>query len=360
MKENPHICMVGSSFTVRGGMTSVCKQLSAHEFGHGIRIHYVPTHEFGSKPHRCRVFALGFFRVLGLLLTGRADLLHLHMSERGSFYRKYMIHRLAKLFGKPDVVHMHGADFLEFYRDSSGANQERIRRMLRECDRVIVLGKYWDRVVHEIAPEAKTLVINNAVSIPAGTVHWDEQETRLCYMGVLIPRKGVRDLLDAMAILLGREDLPRKISLTVAGSGQEEEALKNQCRTLGIQDRVRFLGWTGGGDKEALLLRSHCFILPSSNEGLPVTILEALSCGLPVVSTDVGSIGEAVKPGENGLFVPVHDPAALAEAIFRTIQSKAQWTRFSQNARHTAEARFSEDQLFDQMERLYCALLEEK
>ena len=358
MKENPHICMVGSAFTVRGGMTSVCKQLSSHTFGHGIQVTYIPTHEFGPKIHRCFVFLAGYLRVLGLLLSGRADLIHMHMSERGSFYRKYMIHRLVKWFGKPDVLHMHGSEFLEFYQKSRKGIQKRIRRMLLECDRVVVLGSYWDRIVHDIQPRARTLVINNAVAIPELTAQWDEAETHLCYMGVLIPRKGVADLLQAMGLLLSREDLPRPVRLTIAGSGEEENALMALCRELKLSSRVTFLGWTRGSEKQSLLLSSQCFILPSTHEGLPVAILEAISCGLPVVSTNVGSINEAVSDGGNGRFVPVHDPAALADAIADVIRDRQRWERLSRNARETAVSRFDENLLFSQMENLYLSLVE--
>ncbi len=358
MKENPHICMVGSAFSVRGGMTSVCKQLSRHDYGGGIRVHYIPTHEFGPKLHRCAVFLVGYLRVLWLLLTGRADLVHMHMSERGSFYRKYWIHRLAKAFGKPDIVHMHGSEFKEFYEGARPALQARIRRLLTECDRVVVLGSYWDGFVRSIAPGARTLVINNAIALPDATACWDPAEMHLCYMGVLIPRKGVDDLLRAMALLEGRTDLPRPIRLTVAGSGPEESRLMELTRELKLTGKVTFLGWTRGEEKLSLLLSSQCFVLPTSNEGLPVAILEALGCGLPVITTDVGSIGEAIADGENGCFVPVHDPAALARAIARISRDAEGWQRMSRNARRTAVEKFDERLLFEQIGAVYRTLLE--
>lgn len=343
MKKNRHICMVGSAFTVRGGMTSVCKQLTGHTYGHGIEIHYVPTHEFGPKLHRCGVFVLGYLRLWKLFLSGKADLVHMHMSERGSFHRKYLVHRLAKLFGKPDVLHMHGSDFREFYEKSGKHQKARIRRLLRECDRVVVLGENWNRFVHSIEPNANTLVMNNAVAIPDLTAQWDEAETHLCYLGVLIPRKGVSDLLHAMRLLLDRPELPRPIRLTIAGSGAEEDALMALCRELDLSNYVTFLGWTRGEEKQSLLLSSQCFILPSYNEGLPVAILEAISCGLPVVTTDVGSTNEAITDNVDGRFVPVHDPAALADAIADVISGRERWETLRRGARDKALARFDEN-----------------
>lgn len=359
MKEKLRVCMVGSSFRVRGGMTSVCRQLSGHPYGHGIEIEYVATHEFGSKLHRCMMFLRGYFRVLGLLMGGKADIVHLHMSERGSFYRKYMLFRLAKGFRKPVVLHMHGADFREFYENSSARIQRMVRRLLHGCDRVVVLGKNWERIVHSIEPRTNILVINNAVPIPALTARWDAAESHLCYLGVLIPRKGVGDLLDALRILLDRRDLSRPVRLTIAGSGPEEESLMEKCRELELTDRVTFVGWTTGEEKQSLLLSSQCFILPSYNEGLPVAILEAISSGLPVVTTNVGSINEAVVDGENGRFVPVRDPGKLADAIFDTVSTKERWSHFSAGARKIAQERFDESILFDQMEALYLDLMEE-
>lgn len=360
MKENLHICMVGSSFTVRGGMTSVCKQLSAHPFGHNIAIHFIPTHEFGPIPHRCMVFLRGYLGLFRQLLGKKVDLVHMHMSERGSFYRKYLIHRLVKFFRKPDVLHMHGSDFREFYEGAAPRTQKRIRRMLRECDRVVVLGARWDDFVKKIEPRAKTLVINNAVAIPPLTARWDEAETHLCYMGVLIPRKGVSDLLRALRLLLDRQDLPRPVRLTIAGSGEEEDALIHLCQELGLRNHVTFLGWTRGEEKQSLLLSSQCFILPSYNEGLPVAILEAISCGLPVVTTDVGSTGEAVCDNVDGRFVPVGNPEALADGIADVISSREHWEALSRGARTIAATRFDEKLLFDQLEELYCTLAGEE
>ena len=89
-----------------------------------------------------------------------------------------------------------------------------------------------------------------------------------------------------------------------------------------------------------------------------MAILEAISCGLPVVSTNVGSINEAVSDGGNGRFVPVHDPAALADAIADVIRDRQRWERLSRNARETAVSRFDENLLFSQMENLYLSLVE--
>ncbi len=360
MKKTLRVCMVGSSFKVRGGMTSVCKQLSSHNYQHGIEIEYIPTHEFGPIPHRIGVFLKGYWKMLRLLCAGKVDLVHLHMSERGSFVRKYLIFRLAKRFRKPCVLHMHGAEFRIFYEKSGNFIQKRVRRMLRDTDRVVVLGQHWNDIVHEIEPQANTLVVNNAVPIPALSAEWDNAETHLCYLGVLIPRKGVSDLLDAMRLLLDRPDLPRPIRLTVVGSGEEADLLARKCRELHLSNYVTFAGWTSGIEKQSQLLNSQCFILPSYNEGLPVAILEALSCGLPVVTTNVGSINEAVADGVNGYFVPVHEPQALADAIFRVISSKEHWQELSAGAKNTARQRFDEQLLFKTAENLYLSLAGEE
>ena len=359
MNKPLRVCMLGSSFNVRGGMTSVCRQLTSHHYGHGIEIEYIPTHEFGPILHRCGMFLRGYWKLFRMLCAHKVDLVHMHMSERGSFFRKYMIFCMVKHFHKPCVVHMHGAEFQVFYENASPALQKRIRRMLREVDKLVVLGKHWDEIVRNIEPAAKTLVINNAVAIPPVTAKWDEAETHLCYLGVLIPRKGVSDLLDALRLLLDHPDLPRPIRLTIAGSGEEAEALAKKCQDLGLSNYVTFTGWTAGPEKQSQLLSSQCFILPSYNEGLPVAILEALSCGLPVVTTDVGSINEAIEDSVNGYFVPVHEPHALADAIARTIQSREHWEKLSAGARKTAEDRFDENLLFESMEKLYLSLVRE-
>ncbi len=359
MKKQIRVCMLGSDLSVRGGMSAIVSQLLKHQWGRDVQIEYIPTHEAGSVPHRCLVFARGYFRLRRLLKSRRVDLVHLHMSQRGSFCRKYILYRLAKHFHIPVVLHLHGSEFMQFFAAAPAGTQARIRELLLGCNRVLTLGRNWARSIRSIEPRARLRVLHNAVVIPEEQAAWNDQAARLCYLGVLTPRKGVGDLLQALALLLHRQDA-RSFHLTVAGTGEDQPRLEALCRELGLQNAVTFTGWVDQNAKSRLLQNVQCFVLPSYNEGLPMGILEALSYGVPVVCTNVGSADEAVLDGKNGRLVQPGDPEALADAIDSVTAQREHWQQLSQCARQTARDRFDARQVFLQLEDVYASLLPEE
>lgn len=133
----------------------------------------------------------------------------------------------------------------------------------------------------------------------------------------LHPQKGLRYLLSAATLL-------PKARFVVAGDGPERKELEDEARALRLGERFEFLGHRD--DVPALLHAADVFVLPSLYEGLPVSVLEAMAAGTPVVATAVGGTDEAVVHGESGILVPPRDPAALAGAI-RDVLSDAALAR---------------------------------
>lgn len=351
MEKKIRVLMVGSAPAVRGGMSSVVRQILAHEF-EDVSIRYVPTHVSGSAVKRMLVFGLGLVKLLPMLAFTKVDVVHMHMSYKGSFFRKYWLHRLVKCFGKKDVIHLHGSEFKKFYETAKPSVQAKIRRLLGECDRMIVLGESWAETVTHMEPKTRTVILRNAVAIPEKTAAWNAERTELLYLGVLIPRKCVDDILHSFELL--RKALPeRNLHLTIVGTGAQEAELKALCTNLGLDPWVDFAGWTDGAKKQALLEQAQCMVMASENEGLPVSILEALAWGIPVISTPVGSITEAVVDGRTGFTAPVHDPAALADAMGQTIRDRETWEALSAGARALALEQFDEESFFRGLETLY-------
>ena len=144
------------------------------------------------------------------------------------------------------------------------------------------------------------------------------------------------------------------VKLGIAGTGNEEEYLRNECETLGLEKHVTFYGWTDGKKKEELLLNSQLFVLPSYNEGLPIAVLESMSYGLPVVSTYVGDLKEAVNNGENGYLVEPGDIKGLANVLeYMITLTEDKWEKVSKSAREKAEKKFSDSNYKDIFLRIY-------
>ena len=151
--------------------------------------------------------------------------------------------------------------------------------------------------------------------------------------------KGHRYLLEALA-RLSRPD----VLLAVVGDGPQREALERQARELRIERQVRFAG--NRDDVPAWMQAFDLFCLPSyANEGVPQALMQAMACGLAVVTTDVGSITEIVSHGETGVLVPPQDPDALAAALTRLIDRPAEREALGERAAAAARERFGEERM---------------
>ncbi len=344
--------MLGNDPSVKGGITSVISQLLAHDWNaEGVDMKFIPTYVETNNVKKILFFAKAVKRIQREFKTNKPDVVHMHMSYKGSFTRKFFLHKLCKKNGIPDIIHLHGSEFKKWFDESDDKKKEEIKTLLKESAGVIVLGDKWKEVVKKIEPTTKAVVVNNTVRIPNCTVEWNLPITVL-FMGVLIKRKGVADLIRAVDILKKKNRLDN-VKFVIAGSGVEEAELKTMCKKLELDKYINFVGWTSGEKKERLFRESQMLVLPSYNEGLPVSILEAISYGMPVVATCVGDISAAIIDGENGYLVEPGDVDALANSIYKLISEKANWQKKSESARKISISQFDETGFFETILNLY-------
>jgi glycosyltransferase involved in cell wall biosynthesis len=283
-------------------------------------------------------FALAFFRLLLAALTGRIDVLHLNVAERGSVWRKGILVWLARIFRIPVVLHCHGAEFVEWCRNLSPSARRLLTATLARTQRVIVLGRYWrDFVSGELGvPGDKIEILHNAAPMPTGKrLRAGDDGVRILFLGRLGERKGVPELLRALAD-------PRLATLrwiaVLAGDGAVER-FRAETRALGLSDRIELTGWIDEAAARRQLATADMLVLPSHNEGLPMAVLEAMAHGLAVVTTPVGAIPDAIRDGETGLLVPARDPLRLADALHRLIVDPA----LRKGLGERAHARFADE-----------------
>jgi glycosyltransferase involved in cell wall biosynthesis len=144
----------------------------------------------------------------------------------------------------------------------------------------------------------------------------------LISVGRLHPQKGYDDLFEAFARL---HAIHPEVMLVIAGGGELQPALSNQIKARGLENAIRLLG--PRNDVPRLLAASDLFVSASHWEGLPVSVLEAMAAGLPVVATEVSDVPRVVTEG-TGLLVPPHQPDKLAEAMFTLLENPAQRKAF--------------------------------
>ncbi len=193
-------------------------------------------------------------------------------------------------------------------------------------------------------PRDKITVLHNFVDpyrrpSPEDVLHLKQQlglsdELVIVTIGRMSLEKGHTDLLTAIALMKDLPGLPRH-RFVLIGDGPEEENLRRQAASLGIEDRIL---WTGfQKNVEPYYAMATIFALPSHSEGSPNVILEAMSAGLPIASTRAGGVPEILEDDVTGLMVPVGDPQALAEAVRRLLLSEDLRARLAAAAQHQVE-----------------------
>lgn len=175
-----------------------------------------------------------------------------------------------------------------------------------------VAPQHWDRIhiVH--------CTVNPDFLAPSTPVS-EDAESLVC-VGRLTPQKGQMLLLEAFARALRQNKQGR---LILAGDGELRPRLEKRIEELGLRDRVTITGWINESQVRTLLRDSRGLVLPSSAEGLPVVIMEALAMGRPVISTHVAAIPELVRHGVNGWLVPAGDRVTLTKRISKTFSTPA-------------------------------------
>lgn len=171
----------------------------------------------------------------------------------------------------------------------------------------------------------------------------------------LSEEKRHKDLLLVLPSLL---KLFPKLQLLIVGTGPLDQELRNLAGQLNISSSIEFTGYTD--DLAAQLQRMDLFVLPSRTEGLPISIIEAMVMGLPVVATDVGGVAEVVVDGETGILVPARQPEKLAAAIAGLLSNPPRMKIMGELGRKRALAEFHPEKFARKHEALYRTLLEKK
>lgn len=251
------------------------------------------------------------------LLTQKVELVHCHAAMRGSFWRKAIFASLARRFGVPVLLHLHGSEMKGFYESQSPRIRHLITRQLELASAVLVLSESWKQFIQTVAPQAKVIVVPNYVRVPVAAERPARQGLNILFLGLLGKRKGIFDLLEAFA--RARRQNPA-LRLIVGGNG-EVDAAKRLARELDIEDGVTFLGWIDEDQRREALTNADIFVLPSYNEGLPMSVLEAMAYGLPVIATPVGGIPEVITNGQDGRLITPGNIGALERALLELGES---------------------------------------
>lgn len=314
----------GADGTV-GGQVSACRSLL--EATDSVSWFLIDTtmRSLPPPPFVVRVFdsAIRFVKLVGALLWWRAEVVFIFSSfSRTSIAEKGLFCLFARLCRRRVVL---------FFRSEIAPGRvkylERFTRaVVSACDVVLCQTESArDAVIREYGVrEGACRIVRNWIDVtkyqPIAVAPRATQIPAFLYLGWLEPFKGVRELIDAAALVAASGIGFR---LVVCGSGSLEQQLRERAAQLALRDRVSFRGWVGPDEKMAELSQSDILVLPSYSEGSPNAVLEAMAAGRAIIGTAIPGISALVREGYGGILVQPRDVVQLADAMIQLAKDPA-------------------------------------
>lgn len=311
------ILIVGPSSTKsKGGMSTVIGEiLEDNELKNKYDISAYESYIDGTK---FRVLLYSIWAIFKFIVTGQAkkyDVYHIHAASYGSTFRKRIYLKIIKKYKKKVILHIHGAEYMVFFDKLSKKKKRQVIDTLQVADMVIALSNEWKNKFDNKFGLTNCYVLENGINtekLAPAIVDTKKDQTSFVTLGRLGKRKGTYDLVDAIEI--ARKKVPN-IRCYLAGDG-EIDKFCNIIVERGLQNNIEVVGWADFTKKLELLSKVSTVVLPSYNEGLPMSILEGMATGKAIISTTVGAIPEVVKE-ENGILIQPGDVQALADALVK-------------------------------------------
>ena len=343
--------MIGPDRGMKGGIASVVNGYFDAGLDNLCDLRYIGTMVEGNKARKLAkaVSALAEFEHA----LPNCDLVHVHMASRGSYERKRRFIAHAKRMGKPYVIHMHGGKWDEFFSGCSDGKRREIRSVFASAARVIVLSEEWqDFFEKNVCEPSKLVVLHNAVRIPdesalSGIGSCSRQD--VLFLGRLDARKSPDVLLRAFVDIAHRHP---KVMVRLGGDG-DIERYRKLAEELGIVSNCEFLGWVGDAEKERLFAKSGIYCLPSKNEGMPMSVLEAMAHGLATIATPVGGVPQIIDNTVDGILIPVDETKYLADSLMQLIENDAYRKSIGMHGRLKVVSRFNIDHCVSSLRNIY-------
>ncbi len=298
-----------------------------------------------------------------LMRRERPQIVHTHAAKPGVLGRV-----AARLAGVPVVVHtFHGHILHGYHGPLMSWLLRRMERMLAHLsDRIIAVSEQvkQDLVRYGVAPPEKICVIPLGLELDPflqsdfhrGALRRElgiASDARLVgIVGRIFPIKNHRLFLEAAALVAAKEPGARFV---VVGDGTLRADMEALARQLGIGERTIFTGWRR--DLPRVYADLDVLVVSSDNEGTPVSAIEAMASGCPVVATRVGGLPDLIEDGEDGHLVPARDAEAMARTVLGLLRDRDRARRMGRNARGRVRDRYRAERLCRDIEALYTELL---
>lgn len=305
---------------------------------------------------------IDMFRLIGIARSGLYDIFHLNPSLNGAALWRDGLFMWVLRFRKSGhvVVFFHGWDeSTEIKIRNSRLLRTLFRSTFGYADRYLVLS-------NNIKKSLSALGIDKA-RISVMTTMFDAEEFRtarrqegrpylnLLFLSRFIREKGVYELLQSMRDIVRRH---ADVRLILAGDGPEMQAMRAWVTENSMNSVVEFTGYVHADDKVRTITRGDIFLLPSYTEGCPVSLLEAMAVGLPIVASAVGAIPELLRDGQNGYMLRKIDAESITSALESLMADVALRCAMGRANREMAWEKFASDRVAQSIEHVYTEVSE--
>jgi len=325
-------------------------------------VHVITTHDNGIEDsHLCNNFivhrisypirplygkVIFLIKIAMSIITLRPDIVHVQSLKMGlpAVCTKLLLKMPFIVWGRGDDVYQ------EYFGKGIMAHFS-----LKYADARIALTDDMNRAMRKLY-DLPVITIPNGIDTNRFNVEYpgDDSNTKtIITVARLYPVKGIKYAIIAMDSI--RKVVPNS-RLLIVGEGEEKEELLKLCADLNLNNQIRFIGEIPNSQIPSHLSLADVFLLPSLSEGFPVSILEAMAAGLPIVASNIGGIPEIVIEGKNGYLANPKDPNGIADRVIR-ILSNDQLRKEMGNNSYTLSKKYNWDTLAEQVEEIYSKIV---
>lgn len=351
-----NVLMIGVDKKSIGGMLTVVENyINNEEFSQKTNLSYIPTVTNSFKLEKITFFLKSLIKIIYVILSKNINIVHVHMAEKGSVFREGLVVLIANALGCKTIIHMHGATIEEWYNNQSNFIKKIVSKIFKKADKIFVLGVIWREFMEKIVKEpSKIEVVYNAVTVPQNKLYNTEAKN-IIFLGMLIQRKGIYDLLQAISRI--KDKLPSDIKVKLYGADKNNN-IYEKINELHLEKKVEYCGWLTNNNKDKCFKNTLINVLPSYNEGLPMTILETMSYGIPNISTNIAAIPEAISNNENGILLKPGDIDSLSNSILKLVSDSDMRKEYSKKSFSLVKEKFDITYHLQKVYRIYCSLLD--
>lgn len=304
------------------------------------------------------------YQFIRLLAKHKPDIVYAPIAQGTLGYLRDALFLVpSRLLNISVIVHLHGSELQKFYNNSSILIKILVKFTLARVKRAIVLGKGLKKEFLGLVPLERVVVIPNGIMVNGAASQISQiarKRLEVVYLGALKKRKGYQELIYAIPSILKKVPV---VHFVFAGEICDQEyhcSIVNFINSNNIGSSIEFIGVVSGDAKFSLLNEADIFCFPPIEpEGQPLVILEAMACGLPIISTRYGAIPDLVLDEVNGFVIPPGNREQLIDKICHLATSPVKRLEMGRRSSELYRTQFTREKWAQQLGDLFINVVKE-